>query len=93
MIGGIQQWDPHEEKFQTQLENNQSKIRGHIVSYLKIMYYLTMTLDLLGEDLLEVVVDPLVVAMDLLMVVDHMEGEDLKEKIMYLLEDLGWDLF
>jgi hypothetical protein len=48
-----------------------------------------MTLDLLGEDLLEVVVDllkkeilmvvvdPLVVAMDLLMVVDHMEGEDL----------------
>jgi hypothetical protein len=89
MIGGIQQWDPHEEKFQTHSKNNLSKIRGHIVSYLKIMYHLTMTLDLLGEDLLEVVanllkkeflmvvVDPLVVAMDPLMVVVHMEGEDL----------------
>jgi hypothetical protein len=48
-----------------------------MVNYLKIMYHLTMTLNLSGEDLLELVVDPLVVAMDPLVVVVHMEGEDL----------------
>jgi hypothetical protein len=89
MIGGVQQWDLHEEKFQTQLETYLSKISNHMVNYLKIMYHLTMTLDLSGEDLLElvvdlwkkeflmVVVDPLVVAMDPLVVMVHMEGEDL----------------